>query len=193
MKKYLKYIIILILVLLIILIAYYARNYILLQRYSTEIKSNNYYMSKSSYNFDEVHKTEKYYKDGKMIVNVYYGDIKYTIYQDENNIKMINNDGKIIKDEKYIPKTDLDPNNKTLIGASIGRALSVKITSEICNGKECYLFEHNKIRVWVEKETGLVIREISEISSNNNNEFDVVTDYTYTFDNVTDEQVKEPQ
>lgn len=150
-------------------------------------------MSKSSYDFDEIRKIEKYYKDGKMIVNVSLGDTKYTIYQDGNIIKMVNSDGEIITDEKYIPKTDLNPNNKTLIGASIGRALSVKITSEVCNGKECYLFEHDKVRVWVEKETGLVIREISEISSNNNNEFDVVTDYTYTFDNVTDEQVKEPQ
>ncbi|MFR5684293.1 MAG: hypothetical protein ACLUD1_09665, partial [Clostridia bacterium] len=125
------------------------------------------------------------------VINIVKEDNKYIIYKNKDNMKMFYNN-EMITNQDIITKIDINPNNKTLITPNIGTALSVKISTERCNGKECYLIEsYDNVKVWVEKETGLVIREMSIISYDNG-EFNVVTDYLYDFNNVTDEQVAEP-
>jgi len=63
-------------------------------------------------------------------------------------------------------------------------AFTSKITIEECNGKECYLIELSKdYKIWVEKETGIIVREM---------DLTYITNRTYTFDVVKDEDIIKP-
>ncbi|MBQ6991990.1 MAG: hypothetical protein IJN50_03645 [Clostridia bacterium] len=59
-----------------------------------------------------------------------------------------------------------------------------KITTEECNNKECYLIELSKdYKIWVEKETGIIVREM---------DIGYITNRTYIFDVVKDEDIIKP-
>jgi len=59
-----------------------------------------------------------------------------------------------------------------------------KIKSEKVNNKECYLLElSDDYRIWVEKETGIIIKEMQTNNTTNRN---------YTFDIVTDGNMQKP-
>ena len=63
-------------------------------------------------------------------------------------------------------------------------AFTARITTEKCNNKECYLIEVSKdYRIWVEKDTGIIVREIN---------IDNITNRIYTFDEVKDEEIIKP-
>lgn len=63
-------------------------------------------------------------------------------------------------------------------------SLTSKIKKEECNNKECYLIELSKdYKIWVEKETGIIIREM---------DIGYITNRTYTFDVVKDENIVKP-
>jgi len=63
-------------------------------------------------------------------------------------------------------------------------AFTSKITIEECNGKECYLIELSKdYKIWVEKETGIIVREM---------DIEYITNRNYTFDVVKDEDIIKP-
>ena len=67
------------------------------------------------------------------------------------------------------------------------------ITTEEINGKKCYkidMFENNQF--WMDKETGLSVRNASGTSTINGEEISMVTDYYYSFGTVTEEEVKSP-
>lgn len=59
-----------------------------------------------------------------------------------------------------------------------------KITTEEYSYKECYLIEFPEgVRYWVDKETGLILREINA---------GTVNDFYYEFDTVKDEDIAKP-
>lgn len=63
-------------------------------------------------------------------------------------------------------------------------ALTSKITTEECNNKECYLIKLSKdYKIWVEKETGIIIREMTNGH---------ITNRKFTFDEVKDEDFIKP-
>ncbi len=63
-------------------------------------------------------------------------------------------------------------------------AFTAKITTEKCNDKDCYLIELSKdYKIWVEKETGIIIRVM---------DIEYITNRTYTFDIVKDEDIIKP-
>ena len=75
------------------------------------------------------------------------------------------------------------------------------ITEEYCNGKDCYKITNipqfmdsksNDETVYIEKDTGLIVRIIKENNLNSNFDIDYVTDFFYEFNTVTDEQMVEP-
>lgn len=63
-------------------------------------------------------------------------------------------------------------------------AFTAKITTEKCDDKDCYLIELTKdYKIWVEKETGIVIREMDVA---------YITNRNYIFDIVKDEDIIKP-
>ena len=82
----------------------------------------------------------------------------------------------------------------------ISLLFKAKITTLKCNGKECYEIrnienldlvytENGYATVYIDKETGLTERVVR---SNTENKEDIVKDFSYEFDNVTEEDIKEP-
>ena len=88
------------------------------------------------------------------------------------------------------------------------RAIFSDIKSEECNGKQCYkievalvpvvfspdyLYSENaKTTIYFDKETGLKVREFNGTAEKNEEKINIVSDYHYEFDNVKDEDLKEP-
>lgn len=62
-------------------------------------------------------------------------------------------------------------------------AIMSRITTDNCNNIECYLIEFDKWKMWVDKDSGLIVREI-------NGGF--VTERFYEFDIVKDEDIIKP-
>jgi uncharacterized protein YxeA len=62
-------------------------------------------------------------------------------------------------------------------------AISSRITTDDYNSTECYLIELDDWKLWVDKETGLIIREING---------GIVSERFYEFDNVGDEDIIKP-
>lgn len=82
----------------------------------------------------------------------------------------------------------------------ISLLFKAKITTVKCNGKECYEIrnignsnlvytENGYAIIYVDIETGLIERVVR---NNTENKEDIVQDYTYEFDNITDGDIKEP-
>ena len=61
--------------------------------------------------------------------------------------------------------------------------LSSKISSETYKGKPCYLLDFGEIKVWIDKDTGLILRRVTAGNS---------TDFTFNFEKVTDEMIVKP-
>lgn len=63
---------------------------------------------------------------------------------------------------------------------------SYSLSTETINGKKCYKISYlsNNETVYIEKETGLPLRKISKTNKN-----DTILNYSYSFDNVKDEDL----
>lgn len=77
------------------------------------------------------------------------------------------------------------------------------IKSEECNGKNCYKIElafspnylyseNEKVTVFFDKETGLTVRKTDGTLEKNGKKTNIIADYYYEFNNVTDDDLKEP-
>lgn len=79
-----------------------------------------------------------------------------------------------------------------------------KIESEECNGKQCYKIEvsyspnilyddgTDVATIYLDKETGLKVREINGTIKMDENKINIITDYEYEFNNVDDTMLIEP-
>ncbi len=195
MKKYVKYIVIPLIIILAICLIWLLRNFFILKGLDKKINEANYYMKVTSYNGSSISSVETYVKGTKSIIK---SADNIIIYEDNQNKKMIynvNGTNQVITSADKIPNITISPSSKILANPNLGTAISVKISSERCNGKDCYVIDNYKgVRVWIEKETGLMVRAMNGISHNNNNqEFNTVTDYTYSFGTVTDSDVSDPE
>jgi hypothetical protein len=81
------------------------------------------------------------------------------------------------------------PMRDTPIGffANLQYAFIIGIDSAECNGKPCYVIKGEGYLRYVDKETGLVVREIEK--SHDKNMKDVVRDYDYAFNIVKDSDI----
>ena len=211
LKFLLKMILIILLLLIIIIIGRKAFVIKDLQNKISEFTDKtNYSISVNSYYGDRLSYTEYLIKDENTylyttgLVNeennhkrIIFSNKEKTneyIQTNESKIAMLNSDTSAkIEIPNYI-KTD---NAKDFILL----LFKAKITSVKCNGKECYEIknienpdlvytENGYATVYIDKETGLIERTIDRNAKNE--EKDRVTDYNYEFDNVTDEDIKEP-
>ena len=162
-----------------------------------KINSTNYYIERVSKVGDSITLMKSYNKDENYISESNY----ISTDNDDKERKIIiykNNDEKIsiiqsgedkiaFKDsETLMGKVSLDTIGLNSMSTSDKLLLSVtsKITSEEYNDKECYVVEPaDTWKLWIDKETGLVIREENGMT---------VQDNLYKFDEVTDEDMAKP-
>ena len=221
-KKYNRKMKILKIVLLVILLLFMfrvTRNMIIIVSLDSKINkyttSQNFYLKQTLYSEDgvdiaEIHKKDNKYtsrfksisENFKFDTTEYYNgqtaNTYFEVKDDEENIEkkiayLNREDGIVVP---YITNSIKIENPIDFILNSI----FLNITSENCNGKDCYRvtmqpFNSNGEAIYfIEKETGLTIRSLGESASlkNNGERYDHISDYEYEFDVVADEDFIEP-
>jgi len=156
----------------------------------------NYYVETYTTQGNSINVTKSYHKDSKYLTTI---EISSINSMQKRLITLYNAEGEQISiyESGNVKKATLD---KELVGGNISvnsyipsnygfyNTLLTAITSNISriehNGKKCYIIESNSnYQIWVDIETGLVVREI-------NNSF--ITDYNYKFDIIKDEDIVKP-
>lgn len=170
----------------------------------------NFHITKTSYGFQQVVIQEAFHKDDNYLVHVRtIGEDtpKREIISTKNGNNYLTADGNKVAILNSMPihtpekvYNYLETEN---FGEFVAGIFGSHISSVKCNDKECYkienfrtsdlLFPEQGICVYIDKETGLIVRIEEGTRSNENGEFYTqVTDYKYEFNTVTDEDLKEP-
>ena len=228
-KSRIKSILIAIGIIILILILLYLIKFIrisnIMGKAERSLKSQNYYCEKQENSGeDSVSVSKTYYKDGKYkITNEIYSDngkeLISTEYGEERSDerKIVNEREKIVtvykgdisetfnKEENV--KFDRFPlEERKMVYANLGKAFLMSIESDSYDSnKEYYILRYkfdkrNTWEVWLDKETGLVIREINRGGSIVyipgteivKKESDIIEKYKYDFGIVNDEDVNVP-
>ena len=225
-----------ILIFVIIFIAITARKMIIIQSMQNKIIKyeaiDNFYIKSYYYQGDKINFYEDYNKgnnykskasslwftddDTRLDVFEVYGNGKRENWYWLDNY---NNKDKTIKEAKLNQESSSEK-VKNIIGISnfetsnfwelLIMAITSDISSESCNGKECYRIsyivfsdfsknpilweqENYKQIYYLEKETGLPVRSINDRNLKiNNGDKEEILDFEYDFGNVTDEDLEEP-
>lgn len=161
-----------------------------------KVNSTNYYVERILITGDSTTIMKSYNKDNNFLLEnrtistsnneetkliIYNKDNeKIAIIQSgETKIAFINSETMLGETKVHTFETKEIPIWQKILLAAISR-----ITSEECNRKECYLLEPAKgWKLWIDKETGLVVREINGST---------IQDSYYKFDEVKDEDVIKP-
>lgn len=193
-----KKVLIIILVLFFIFVLLTIRKYIV---FTNIINQSKAYTNKTNY-IAEVYSLQR---DGVSIMKSYNKDGNYLTELQTFGLN-IENERKLTiynKEDERIAIMQSGENKVALLENGVGGLVRVvtfpyidnimqklqlsimsKITTDNCNNYECYLIEiTNRWRVWIEKETGLMRREINGGS---------VVERSYQFDIVTDENIVKP-
>lgn len=228
-KSKIKSVLIAIGIILLIIFVLYMNKFIkinsIMSNANKTLKSQNYYSEKQEIlGNGEVSIGKLYYKDGKYkCVNEIYSDEKTKVQSiiygevgtderieinEENKTKIIRKGeiSKIFNTEENIKCYRFGEQERNSLIANLGKAYIMSIDTDTYDvGKKYYIlrnqFEQDqRWEVWIDKETGLVIREIQR---DGEKRFIVGTDivkevrdctsmYKYKLDIVTDEDVKVP-
>ena len=228
-KSRIKSILIAIGTIILILILLYLIKFIrisnIMGKAERSLKSQNYYCEKQENSGeDSVSVSKTYYKDGKYkITNEIYSDNGKELISTEygevgsDERKLVNEREKIVtvykgdisetfnKEENV--KFDRFPlEERKMVYANLGKAFLMSIESDSYDSnKEYYILRYkfdkrNTWEVWLDKETGLVIREINRGGSVVyipgteivKKESDIIEKYKYDFGIVNDEDVSVP-
>ena len=201
-KKVLKIVLWVLLVLILLYGIYILRNYIILNKLSKlakeTINNDNYYAQLLTFQGDDIVSiVESYNKDSKYLTRVnFYGPTEQnnqslTVYKDNTEKMGVIQSGDrrvaLLNGENIVPGEvtvrDVFMEVPGILDKIKFSAISL-IKSEQCNSRDCYLIElKDGWRMWIDKETGLIIREI-------NGGF--ITNRKYTFDIVKDEDIAKP-
>lgn len=212
-------------ILLLIVFIIFLNNFLkinsIMNKAEKSLQSNNFYKETSEILFDnQTAVTKEYYKDGKY-------KSMWTVYSDngiETSITQyadINSDKRTyiyVTDKKaVIEKGDIskikNDNIKNVpfvtsrndLFSKIGTTFVYSIDTDTYDyGKEYYVLknrsESNRWEIWIDKETGLPIREITRGGAKSfftgtdvvKEVRDTIQTYKYEFDTVTDEEVEVP-
>lgn len=220
-RKILKYVLWILLVVIIIFVALTIRRMIIIKDLQNKVseytKSTNYY-AKTVTHQDSTITTETYVKDNSYIayLNVVNADgdtrTRITEYSDGvESDKYIESGGKktaLLNSEGLYHKLEISRIFDYLYTENFGQLLLLSMVSSIrseeVNGKECYHID----RIWsphllwkdgngtmhIDKETGLPVKFQDGIltKTDTGEKYDVITDFEYKFNVVTDEDIKEP-
>lgn len=204
-----KKILIIILIIIILLLIHIIRNLIIINDISNKLSKlenlNNYKLISYSYNGSNFTITKYYFKDGKSLENNILisasGDEKLNIVKifdgenletytvsDNENVNFVNSE-KYTEHMRFYNELDTGSFWNNIIMATITR-----ISSEKCNGKNCYavttLFLNDDFKLYYDKKTGLVVRdETSSFINEDNVQVNCLKDSFYTFDVVSDDDL----
>lgn len=192
-----KKLLLVILALLVVFAIFTLRKYIII---TNLINTSKDYISKTNFMVDtygltndSVVLTKSYCKDGNLFSTT--ETLGHNIIEERKITAYSKGDEKIViiqsgNDKVLLSNGNVAPINVNTISEfddiklRIPSAFTSKITKQNCNGKECYLIELSKdYKIWVEKETGIIIREM---------DIEYITNRTYTFDVVKDENIIKP-
>lgn len=213
-KKALKVLLCIILVIIIILGTIIIKKAVVLSnlrnRFNEQMNRKNYHLTAIAYTVDSYTKTNIYYLEGKRSIdNEEYSNGKVTkskrfeyenyfnYYEEKDGEKTAELNNTYKRDEEFKLLEDND------LWTRLTLAAKTSISTKECNGKECYYItsipNNNTQGIYVEKATGLTIRECSksetssEINSDlGNNKIGSIRDYIYEFDVVAENAFNEP-
>ena len=212
---------------IIVLIAFviFLNNFIkinsIMNRAEKSLQSNNFYKETSQMlGNNETSITKEYYKDGKYkSIWMIYSDngvetksIEYAnsnsderTYINEADKKAVIEKGDVLEMKNKNIKNVPFVTSRNSLFAKIGTTFVYSINTDTYDyGKEYYILknrsENNRWEIWIDKETGLPIREINRggaksffMGTNVVKEIrDTIQSYKYEFDTVTDEDVNIP-
>lgn len=201
---------IILLIILLIFVFKVGRNMIIIGSLNNKISnytvSTNYYVKLYHYSGENWFIEEWYKKDEKYAIKVRIFNENATVVsgtmEDYYNGQTVNSYNETSKKVAFLNKSDdvvppTIPNKIKIYNSFYHIFISAisSITSEECNGKDCYqIVGLNRAIYYIDKETGLVVRSIGEITVGNDKgeQVDRVTDFRYEFDVVTDDDFIEP-
>ena len=228
-KSKIKSILIAFAIIILIVLAFYINKFIkinsIMQNANKSLKSQNYYVETQQILYDgDVSVRNVYFKDGKykQISKIYsndkviqenaiYGQVgtDERIEIDETNKSVAISNGdvtKMLNDEESSKLARFGEYERNSLIANMGKAFLMSINTDTYDiGREYYVLRNQaeqaqRWEIWVDKETGLVLREINRDGSktfipgtNITKEVnDVTITYDYSFNTVTDEDVQVP-
>lgn len=160
-------------------------------------KKDNYTIVLDSYDgIDNV----SFYKEGKSVFIIKPTENRQMYHYNDGNISIlkIDSDGDkvaVISKESTItgPRIISAFGEGMTVGQNFLLSLTSIITEEECNEKNCYKVSLNGMKVWIDKETYLTVKISNGYSvSADGTKTPTVTNYSYQFGTVTDEQVAKP-
>lgn len=212
-------------ILLLIVFIIFLNNYLkidsIMNKAEKSLQSNNFYKETSEILFDnQTAVTKEYYKDGKYksMWTVYSDngiETSITQYADINSDKrtyIYETDKKAVIEKGDISKIKNDNiknvpfvTSRNDLFSKIGTTFVYSIDTDTYDyGKEYYVLknrsDNNKWEIWIDKETGLPIREITRGGAKSffpgtdvvKEMRDTIQTYEYEFNTVTDEDVEVP-
>ena len=197
--KSLKILLIILVAILVIFMIFIIRKVVIFNNLEktaqTFENSSNYYASVIQPQGDSIIVIESYNMDDKHLINMdsyklnSNSHIKLEYYKDKNEEIGIARNGEEayeIEEALYQEKVEVQSLNFYAhdFWSNLGLAFKSTVKSDKCNGEKCYLIENANLKLWVSKDTGLVMRKI---------EGSIVNEYNYEFNNVTDEDVRKPE
>ncbi len=207
-KKYSKKMRILKVILLIIIVIYVllvGRRTIIMASLSgkaTESQiNNNYYAKLYSYQGDSLTITESYNKGEDYLTTVTRlvngSEMQKVTYYKKGNEQLFlteSNGNKYIQNYETMIGGHILPVTYVSDGlfANLQCAFIIGIDSTYCNGKECYVVKGNSYERYIDKETGLAVRNIEKSNKEINRQTDMVVDYEYKFNVVKDSDIVKP-
>lgn len=164
----------------------------------SDIEAKNYYVKYSNYFEDQLIIFENHYLNNTYIARATtyaYKDptststIRITYYKsDEEHLALFDtgeNKFQLVNDELFgfffYPTVYGNPN----FFDNITTALTYRLQTAVIHGKECYVFSNSNYDIYVEKETGLKIKELNKINNQ-------ITDFYCEFDVVTEKDIEKP-
>lgn len=162
--------------------------------------SQNYYEKISSQQGTDTIVTETYTNNGKSLIITktyspnsptktmtdYYEDNTYNRYTEngETRFAFLNNIG----NKKKIENPYNLYNSK-----KIYKLLTTIIKNVTYNEKQCYLIQNNKTnKFYIDQSTGLLVATIDGQLVENNQSSDILKNYIYEFNNITNDDIIEP-
>lgn len=123
----------------------------------------------------------------------------YTFFEETKKVTVtdVNN-----MDALRVTKINNTINTNSFIDKLI-KCITSKVSTETIDGKEYYVIDGKlsgnqlmlqdviSTKAYIDKETGLTMKVI-EITKENNNKKEYITNYEYNFDSITDDEISEP-
>lgn len=216
---------IIILILILLYLIKFIRISNIMGKAERSLKSQNYYCEKQENSGeDSVSVSKTYYKDGKYkrtneiysdngkeLISTEYGEVgsdeRKLVSERDKTVTVYKGDiSKILNKEENVKFDRFTLEERKMVYANLGKAFLMSMESDSYDSnKEYYILRYkfdkrNTWEVWLDKETGLVIREINRGGSVVyipgteivKKESDIIEKYKYDFGIVNDEDVSVP-